>query len=164
MGVISKNMGENKKMVADAIKEISKEKQEEEIRKIKNIVKVILEKIDDKKKKEDEIRKERISLEKDLDDLKSGRLDRIEERQGKDPIHDKVTVIEIHKIIEEYIPYQPWRSPWAVEWKTQNTWGYVPATNQVKTVDCISNSTITGTAFQNFASGCYTINGINVNL
>ena len=109
-----------KEIVADAIKEISKEKQEAEVKKIKDIVRTYLEKIQSKKEKEDEIRKERLALEKDLDDLKAGRLDKIEERQGNDPIHDKVKIIEIHRIEKEYIPYYPWRSPYIIQWYEPN--------------------------------------------
>ena len=104
----------NKEIVADAIKEISKEKQEAEIKKIKDIVKSYLEKISNKKEKVKEVQEELRALEKDLDDLKAGRLDKIEERQGKDPVHDRVTIIEIHRIEKEYIPYQPWRSQYEI--------------------------------------------------
>jgi len=63
-------------MVADAIKELSKEKQEAEIKKIKDIVQRYLEKIDTKKKEVKESQEELRALEKDLDDLKDGRLDK----------------------------------------------------------------------------------------
>jgi hypothetical protein len=111
------------KNVEEAIKEIEKEEQQKEVDKIKNIVRKYLEKIADKKKQEDEVRKERLALEKDLDDLKAGRLDKIEERQGKDPVHDKVKIIEIHKIVEHYYPAYPWRSPYVINWYEPNYYG-----------------------------------------
>lgn len=148
----------NKDAVASAVKELEKEKQEEEIKKIKDIVKAILEKIEDRKKREDEIRKERIALEKDLDDLKAGRLDKIHERQGKDPIHDKVTVILVKPVPEYFIPYQPWKSPWVVEIKPymQNLVNYV--TNSA--ANCTISST--GTFWQNFTGGTYTLGSGNI--
>ena len=160
----------NKEIVADAIKEISKEKQEAEIKKIKDIVRTYLEKIQQKKEKEDEVRKERLALEKDLDDLKAGRLDKIEERQGKDPIHDKVTIIEIHRIEKEYIPYQPWRSPWYVEIKPIGQWGvpyYATCTGNAGSItlqaQCSSVQT-TGAQWQNFVGGNYQVGSNNINL
>jgi hypothetical protein len=134
----------NKDMVADAIKEISKEKQEAEVKKIKDIVRTYLEKIQSKKEKEDEIRKERLALEKDLDDLKAGRLDKIEERQGKDPIHDKVKIIEIHRIEKEYIPYYPWRSPYIIQWYEPNY--YYCGGNSSRTL-AQTTPTINGTSY-----------------
>jgi hypothetical protein len=166
----------NKEIVADAIKEISKEKQEAEIKKIKDIVRTYLEKIQQKKEKEDEVRKERLALEKDLDDLKAGRLDKIEERQGKDPIHDKVTIIEIHRIEKEYIPYQPWRSPWIVEYRqfpygtsisyTSNTSSLnnqLLGVTQSLGMQCSSVQT-TGAQWQNFVGGNYQVGSNNINL
>jgi hypothetical protein len=162
----------NKDMVADAIKEISKEKQEAEIKKIKDIVRSYLTKIQEKKEKEDEVRKERLALEKDLDDLKAGRLDKIEERQGKDPIHDKVTIIEIHRIEKEYIPYQPWRSPWVVEYKWVTPNYYATCSNTslqgvsatfTTSAQCSSVQT-TGSQWQNFVGGNYQVGGNNINL
>ena len=183
-----------KEIVADAIKEISKEKQEAEVKKIKDIVRTYLEKIQSKKEKEDEIRKERLALEKDLDDLKAGRLDKIEERQGKDPIHDKVKIIEIHRIEKEYIPYYPWRSPYIIQWYTPSYQspnitisggtGYSTtcqslgmktsvssllnnATNTIQSAfQQVSDmqAQITGINCQNFVGGSYNINGQIINL
>ena len=101
-------------MVSTAIKEVEKEHQEAEIQKIKDIVKKYLEKIQSKKEKVKEEQEELRALEKDLDDLKAGRLDKIEERQGKDPVHDRVKIIEIHRIETQYVPYYPWRSPYQI--------------------------------------------------
>ena len=160
---------QNKKIVADAIKEISKEEQEKQIEKIKGIVKCYLEKIQGKKEKEDEIRKERLALEKDLDDLKAGRLDKIEERQGKDPIHDRVTIIQIHKIEPSFIPYRPWQSPWFVEvkpiYQPQMTWSYTSATSQLPSGGTQAyQMQTTGIQMQNFVGGSYQVGNQNINL
>jgi DNA gyrase/topoisomerase IV subunit A len=144
-----------KDIVSNAIQQLEKEKQEIEISKIKGIVKAYLEKILNKKEQIKIIQKELKDLEIDLDDLKSGRLDKIEERQSKDPNHKNNTLIFVKKIEADYLPFQPWRSPWIVEWcnncpvvgSTSDTW-----------IDP-SFTTCTGTAFQNFTSGTYTING-----
>lgn len=139
-----------KDIVSNAIQQLEKEKQEAEISKIKGIVKAYLEKILNKKEQIKIIQKELKELEMDLDDLKSGRLDKIEERQEKDPNHNINTLIIVKRIEKEYLPFQPWRSPWIVEWGN-----YLPSGNTW--VDC--SSTTTGTAFQNFTGGTYTING-----
>jgi len=102
------------KVVSDAIKESEKTKQEEEIKKIKGIVQKILEKIDSLKEKKVGLDKEIRVLEDDLSDLKKGRMDKIEERQEKDPDHKNYTIIVVKRIEKEYIPMYPWRSPWII--------------------------------------------------
>jgi DNA gyrase/topoisomerase IV subunit A len=141
-----------KDIVSNAIQQLEKEKQEAEISKIKGIVGAYLEKILNKKEEIKVLQKELKDLETDLDDLKSGRLDKIEERQNKDPNHTKNTLIYVKKIEANYLPFQPWRSPWIVEWTnaipSENSW-----------INQSSSTTTTGTMFQNFTGGIYTING-----
>lgn len=64
-----------------AQKEIEKEKQEALKLKVKDIVKSTLEKIARIDEKELKLAEEKKILKKDIDDLKAGRLDLIEERQ-----------------------------------------------------------------------------------
>lgn len=192
-------MGENNKIMTDkeiikkGIAEAEKEAQEKEIQKVKTIVKSYLQKIQDKRDIEDKAREERKMLEKDLDDLKSGRLDKILERQESDPKAKDISIIIIKKIEKEYIPMYPWRSPWIVEIKPQpyqwvesytTTSGYLNTNvgDAVYTTcgaggggGCYAglsgtstptgNSvSIVGTVFSNFSGGSYDINGNIINL
>jgi hypothetical protein len=152
----------NEKIVSTAIEQLEKENQEAEISKIKGIVKAYLERILNKKEEIKERQSELKELEADLNDLKAGRLDKIEERQTNDPNHSKMTLIYIKKIERDYLPYYPWRSPWIVEWNvpTGGVWNF--AGNTISSSDLTLYST--GTAFQNFTGGSYTINGQTFNI
>lgn len=167
----------DKQIVANALEQLEKEKQEREISKIKSIVREYLERIDDKEQKRKELDVAIKELKSDLEDLKLGRLDKIEERQEKDENHNKHTIIIIKRVEKEYIPYQPWRSPWMIEWKnvpySGSTITYCGGTGITNTssdyylnaTNCSNNlGMITGTLFQNFAGGSYDVNGRNINL
>lgn len=144
---------EQKDLVATALEQVEKEKAEAEISKIKGIIKAYLEKILNKKEQLKELNKELKELEADLDDLKAGRLDKIEEKQGKSPCHDINTLIFIKKIQEDFLPYQPWRSPWIIE--RRNDYNSPSVTYYCDG----SNLTTSGVMFQNFSGGTYDING-----
>ena len=175
------------KMVENAIEEFSKEKQEAKIKKIKDIVRSYLEKIDDKKLELRKVQDDLKALESDLNDLKTGRLDKIEERQGSDKTHDRNTIIIVERIEKEYIPYQPWRSPWTIEWKYRpeatigitggntyyldttgstltNTSGPLTAYSSLLQNSDTASDVITGLLFQNFSGGSYNINDHIINL
>jgi len=147
------------KIVSESIEKSEQEKQEAEIKKIKDIVSRILTKIDDLKTKKIDLEKEIRVLQDDLDDLKAGRLDKIKERQDKDPEHNGYTLIIIKEIEKEYQPLYPWRSPWWIEVKPEVTWkgDYYTTTNN-------GFLTTSGTTFQNFCCGSYEINGRIINL
>lgn len=142
----------DKEIIKQGIAEAEKEAQQKQIDKVKEIVKNLLTKISEKKELEEKIRAERKLLEKDLDDLKAGRLDRIEERQKIDPEAKENSTIIIKRIEKEYIPYYPWRSPW-----------YVGNSSYCSDVGSITLE-LRGTDFQNFSSGSYEINGKIINL
>ena len=147
------------KIVSETIENSEKQKQEAEIRKIKAIVTKILEKIDKIKEKKVDLDKELKVLTGDLDDLKAGRLDKIKERQEKDPDHNGYTVIIVREIEKEYQPLYPWRSPWLVEWKDN-----IPQIPTVWNGTTTCGNTLTGTMFQNFCGGTYDIGGHIINL
>jgi DNA gyrase/topoisomerase IV subunit A len=157
-------MSIEKELVSSAIKELEKEKQEAEIRKIKEIVKAYLEKISSKKESLKIAQDELKELENDLNDLKMGRLDKIEERQEKDPKHNAITLIIIKRVEKEFIPYQPWRSPYIIEQRYPLT----PSLNYTLTTSTDSQTNwmdasgqcsllATGIMFQNFSGGTYTV-------
>ena len=150
-----------------------KELQEEEISKIKNIVKDYLQKIAEKEKENKKIVKEISLLKKDLDDFKAGRLDKVVERQQIEPLSPKIVII--HKIEKEYIPVRPWYSPWEIVYPIQT----VPVPYDPYQISFVSNglcslsnspqcsnpvSNIMGNMFKNFSGGSYDIGGSIVNL
>lgn len=106
------------KIVKKAVESAEKELQEKEISKIKNIAKSYLEKIAEKTKERSVIDGEIKDLKKDLDDLKSGRLDKIEERQSVNPEAKKHSLIIVTRIVEKYYPAQPWYSQYHVQYIT----------------------------------------------
>ncbi len=110
----------DKNIIKKGVESAQKELQEKEIEKIKFIVKSYLEKINEKTKERALIDEEIKGLKKDLDDLKSGRLDKIEERQALDPGAKKRAIVIVHKNTEHYYPAKPWYSEYRVE--------YVPGT------------------------------------
>jgi hypothetical protein len=183
-----------KKAFGDAEKEL----QQEEIEKIKGVVRSYLEEIQEKqdkrKKKQaeiDEIDEEIKLLKKDLDDLKAGRLDRMEERQRIDKKARDNSIIIIKKIEKEYVPYKPWYSPYEIIWSrpqqplypdinnrmycSNSTYGDIPQVGY-SAANLLSSSfeetkelmdhamTVTGSLMQNFVGGSYDINGKIINL
>ena len=164
------NMDRN--LIKKALDAAEKEHQEKEIEHIKKIIVSYLERIQDKTTKRAELDKEISLLKKDLEDLKAGRLDKIEERQEKDPEAKRLSIIFVKKIEREYIPYYPWRSPYEITWQTTNTYPNfsaistdVGSTLTINTgsstmslgTAIVQGQIATGTMFQNFAGGSYEI-------
>lgn len=136
-----------------------KEAQEKEIERVKAIIKAYLEKVS---KQEAVVKKEQETLrllKKDLDDLKEGRLDKIEERQKVDKKAQEISIIKIHKIVEEYVPKYPWRSPYEITWNTTMS----PYQNQMyialDTTNQINSMVVNGSTFNQFSGGTYDIDG-----
>jgi len=102
-----------------AEKEIEAEKKKEydkQVEEVKEIVKRTLTELESLKEKKRETEEKIKVLKLDLDDLKQGKLERIKERQDKDPLAKKVSVIIIkEKVIRETIP-SPWYTPWQITW------------------------------------------------
>ena len=113
------------KKVFDDIELVNKEKQ---IAELKIIVQKTLEKIKTKESLKEQLEKEIKILKQDIDNLKSGRLDILAERQEKDKEAKRVSIIIIKKIVEKQVPFPqpyyvpvdpyrsnfPWNQPWAV--------------------------------------------------
>ena len=109
---------EIQKVVQDTEKQLEQEKQDKAIAKIKEVVKKTLEALEKCKGDKDKIDKRIKYLRMDLDDLKAGKLDRIEERQAKDPEAKENTVIVIIKekeVIREIHHHDnPWYWPYTI--------------------------------------------------
>lgn len=108
----------DEKTIKNAVVAAEKEIEEKNIERIKEIAKSYLEKINSKTKERNAIETEIKNLKKDLDDLKAGRLDKIEERQNVDPVAKKQSLIVVTKIVEKYFPAKPWYSQYTVNWST----------------------------------------------
>ena len=104
----------DKKLIKIALSEAEKEAQEKTISEIKEVIKSLLTEIDNEEKKSKESLDKLKVLKRDLDDIKSGRLDKIEERQEKDPKQKEISTIYVERT-KEYVPMYPWQSPWIVQ-------------------------------------------------
>ena len=157
-------------MTKDLIKKgfdaAEKEHQENEVKKIKEIVQKHLEKLSFHHEQAKEHQEKERLLKKDLDDLKAGRLDKIEERQEKDEKAREVRIIIVKRVEKEYIPIYPWRSPWWIEWATPVYSNLLVDNSGLSfTTTSTGNSfQITGITCSNFAPGSYIVNGRTVNL
>src|ERR1035437_6385627 len=99
--------------IKNAVKLAEKELQEQEIDKIKHIVKDYLIEISEKEKEKDILVKKISLLKKDLDNFKQGRLDLIAERQKIEQFSPKIVIIE--KIVEKFLPMNPWYAPYHIQ-------------------------------------------------
>ena len=141
-------MNSEKDLVKEAYAAAEKERREKQVSEVKKIVTKTLEKLDTVKKEIKAKQEEERLLKMDIDDLKEGRLDRISERQEKDPEAKKVSVVLIIKEKEiirekEYVPYpSPYYWPYTVVWQTP----YIPAitTNTVYCGGASSNTALIG--------------------
>ena len=129
-----------KEIVKQAYEMAEKESREKQVAEVKKIVTKTLEKLDAVRKDIKALREQEQALKLDIDDLKEGRLDRIAERQEKDPEAKKVSVVLIIKekeVIREHYPvYNPYYWPYTVVWQTP----YIP-TITTNTVYCGGAST-----------------------
>lgn len=117
------NEREAKKAYSDAEKEI----REKQIENLKNVVKRTLEELEKAKEERKKISEKIKYLELDLEDLKLGKIERIEERQKNDEKSKKYSVVIVEKpivqkeIVEKhyyYDKYEHWFSPFRFHWNT----------------------------------------------
>jgi hypothetical protein len=110
-------MLDKKQVYQSAKKELDEESKRKLINEMKGYIQKTLQAIEDCKGDIAVKQQELKALKADLSDLENGRLDRIKERQDKDPIAKRVTTIIIERIIEKYpqvIPYfQPYYVPYS---------------------------------------------------
>lgn len=174
----------DKDTIKKGVELAEKELQEQQISEVKNIVKDYLEEIEEVKKEKEKLDKKLSTLKKDLDDIKSGRLDKIEERHKLDPEAKKISIIYVQPI--QIFPTTPWRSIYEIHYAnhhyqptltttTANGNYYVTAgTSGSGIVTLASTSSLntsahnafnlSGTTFQNFAGGTYNVGGRIINL
>jgi len=135
---------DKKKMAELAEKELKQEERNKQFRIIKEAIKGELGKLEEKKKQRRELDKEIKIHKQNIDNIREGRLDLIEERQRKDEKAKAVStiIIEREKIIErpypypvEPWPYKPWYEPYRIWYGTADdmTGGY---SSDFMTINC----------------------------
>lgn len=107
-------MQDNKLAYQSAKKELDEESRRKLIDEIKGYIKDTLQKIENTKGEIAEKQQELKALKADLSDLENGRLDKIKERQDKDPVARRVTTVIIERIIERYPYVVPFIQPYYV--------------------------------------------------
>ena len=144
-------MQDNKLAYQSAKKELDDESRRKLIDEIKGYIKETLQKIEDTKGEISDKQQELKALKADLSDLENGRLDKIKERQDKDPVARRVTTVVIERIIERYPYVVPFIQPY-----------YVPVQPVYPQPYGIASGT---TAYCSAdISGTYTINSLGGNL
>lgn len=158
-----------KKEIKKAFNLAEEEIKKDQINKIKDIVKITLEKIENLDKKVKELQNERKLLKLDIDDLKEGRLDRIEDRQKIDAKAKEVSVITVIKeqIVRE-IPVYPWHWPYIVTIK-EPYWipgaVYYASSNNLTSATTVNTFITDGSSFKTYVTGSYMLaNGNTVHL
>ena len=106
------------KTVKEGFQLAEKELRDNQIQEVKKIVLKTLEKLSEKQKAKISLEEEIRLLRMDIDDLKEGRLDRIQERQEKDEKAKQTSVVIIIKEKEIIREYTPWYQPYRVIWQT----------------------------------------------
>lgn len=128
-------MQDFKEAYQSAKKELDQETKRKLIDEMKGYIKTTLQAIEDKKSEIADKQQELKALKADLDDLENGRLDKIKERQDKDPVARRVSVIFITKIINNYPSVQPYFQPY---------WENVPCVQTINTIATNTSLTLAG--------------------
>lgn len=109
--------------VKKAFRDAEQEHEKDQVDALKKVIKATLEKLETLKKDRAEyiakIDKKIDVLKRDVEDFKSGRLDRINERQEKDKDAKETSVVRIERIIEiERYYARPWYEPYKIIWNS----------------------------------------------
>jgi len=151
-------MTDSKRLVELAEKELKENKERKQIELIKSAIKQTLEKIEERTNKKIELEKEIKILKQDIDNIKAGRLDLIEERQKKDERakNTSVIIIEREKIVEKPYPV-PWYKPYRIYPNpiySNEPW-YLCGINDVTSFQNDSYQTINCSVAKNASPGTY---------
>lgn len=112
-----------------AFDDVQKEISEQELKQIKEWMRSLLTKIEEKKKEKEKVEEELRVLKMDLEDLRQGKLDRIKERQQKSEVAKNVSPIVIWKVgVND--SWKQWQDLSTNNWTT-----YTSGTYNVKLAD-----------------------------
>jgi len=174
-------MGEKeiRAVVESTEKEFEKKKVEQRKEAIKEIVQRTLERIDELDNRIKGLEEEKRILKLDIEDMKNGKLDLIEERQRKSEKARNTSLVIIKEVHKEYIP-TPWYQPYYIQpnpivwpepviWCNGTTLGatYSNAgtiTNSASSCNLSDGLTFTCSAVRDNTVGTYEISGHIVNL
>ena len=127
--VENESQEKTKNLAEIAEKELQEEKEQKEIALVKRAIKQTLEEIRKKEKERNKLNKEIKILKQDIDNIRAGRLDLIEERQSKDDEAKRTSIIEIikEKEIHHHHYHDRWYEPYRITFKYPDY--YIPYTD-----------------------------------
>ena len=109
----------NKEVIKKVVQSAEQELEDKQVEKLKDVVKDILRKIKDLDDEIFKLEEDRKILKLDIDDLKAGRLDKIEERQKVDKKAKSVSVIVVEKEVHHH--YDRWYQPYVIHYVPYST-------------------------------------------
>ena len=174
---------QNKKAYTSAEKEV----REEDVKKLKEVIKATLKKLAEKEKAAKVLAEEIKILKNDIKDFKEGRLDRIAERQkesakAKETSVFKIIKKEIHHHHYDHYDYPYWRWPYWIETKpvpyyeplpvycgdnligNADTTNFGSFTDRELTSKAIGSFTCSGSTAKAYSSGTYQLGNDNIKM
>ena len=150
----TKERNMTKEQTKKALDMAKKEVQEEAIKALKEVIKTTIKKRESLITRKKDLLEKISILDKDLADLKEGRLDRIEDRQKKDPFAKSISVVGIERRVEEHHHHHRYIDDrWY--WPYQVTWQYpvcTPGTGQFLSTQYTSTTGVTDATYGNFCA------------
>lgn len=122
--VKTESQKDTKELAGIAEKELFEEQEDKQIQLIKKAIGQTLEEIRKKEKERNKLNKEIKILKQDIDNIRAGRLDLIEERQSKDEEAKTTSIIEIikEKEIHHHHYHDRWYEPYRITFKYPDYW------------------------------------------
>lgn len=101
--------------IKTALEQVEAERKEKELVQLKEMFRQLLTKIENKKQEKKRIDEELVILNKELDDMKAGRFDKIKERQKLSERAMQVSPVRISYFWEPFnIPHDWWHNTWTI--------------------------------------------------
>lgn len=150
-----------KQLVKLAEEELEQEKVEKQKQLIKDAIKQTLERIEELDGEIRKKQKKKKILKQDIDNIRAGRLDLIEERQKKNGEANRTSVIRVEKVKEVHHHYDHWYEPYRIyPLPDPNPYPYTPQiwysdTNYSSTSANGSCMTITSSMAKQASAGTY---------
>lgn len=122
--VKTESQKDTKELAEIAEKELLEEQEDKQVQLIKKAIKQTLEEIRKKEKERNKLNKEIKILKQDIDNIRAGRLDLIEERQSKDEEAKRTSIIEIikEKEVHHHHYHDRWYEPYRITFKYPDYW------------------------------------------
>jgi len=135
-----------KVLAEKAERELLEEQEEKQVQFIKKAIQQTLEEIRKKEKDRNKLNKEIKILKQDIDNIRAGRLDLIEERQSKDEEAKRTSIIEIikEKEVHHHHYHDRWYEPYRITFKYPDYWIGQESTADLTVTDADSYTLTTG--------------------